>query len=243
MNTGNDAAGPATHHPAGRRRMRSVLPGPVAPLRDQVASSLRHALIVGDFQPGEVLSAPTLATEFGVSATPVREAMLDLAQEGHVSPIRYRGYRVTEVSEQTRRQVIQLRALIEIPLMAEAAGQGVAWETLERSRDLAHQSVEAAVEGDLIRFIGLDMDLHLGLLAAAGNDIAVKHVRSLRSTTRLTGLKDLVERQQLEFTAREHVELVEAMARGDIPETERIMRQHLGHVSGVWAGQDEQSGD
>lgn len=225
--------------PARRRRAATALPTPAAPLREQVAASLRHAVIVGDFEPGEVLSAPGLATEFGVSATPVREAMLDLAQEGHVSPIRYKGYRVTEVSTETRRQVIQLRTLIEIPLMGEVAARGVPQELLERCRDLAEQSVVAAVDGDLIRFIELDMDLHLSLLAEAGNDIAVKHVRSLRSTTRLTGLKALAEQQQLEFTAREHVELVEAVAVQDRDRTEEIMRRHLGHVAGVWAGKSE----
>ncbi|WP_209280885.1 GntR family transcriptional regulator [Kocuria sp. JC486] len=227
--------------PSGTRRRRAapVLPTPTAPLRDQVAASLRHALIVGDFEPGEVLSAPGLAAEFGVSATPVREAMLDLAQEGHVSPIRYKGYRVTDVSAETRRQVIQLRTLIEIPLMGDVAERGVADELLERCRGLAEQSVVAAVDGDLIRFIELDMDLHLSLLEQAGNDIAVKHVRSLRSTTRLTGLKALAEQRQLEFTAREHVELVEAVAAQDRSRTEEIMQRHLGHVAGVWAGKSE----
>src|SRR5690606_4394365 len=51
-------------------------------LRDQVANALRAALIAGDLKPGIIYSAPTLAAEYGVSATPVREAMLDLAREG-----------------------------------------------------------------------------------------------------------------------------------------------------------------
>ena len=65
---------------AGREPLRLVEQRSL-PLRDQVAARLRHALVAGDLRPGEVLSAPTLAAEFGVSATPVREAMLDLATE------------------------------------------------------------------------------------------------------------------------------------------------------------------
>lgn len=209
------------------------------PLRDQVAARLRHALVAGDLRPGEVLSAPTLAAEFGVSATPVREAMLDLATEGHVSPIRYKGYRVIEVSEETRRQILQLRRLIEVPLMVQVAERGVDEGLLGRSQELADQSVEAAAAGDLVEFIRTDMDLHLGLLEAAGNEVAVRHVRSLRSMTRLTGLKDLAAEGRLVETAEEHRKMVRALAARDSVQMEELMNAHLGHVSGVWAGEDE----
>lgn len=209
------------------------------PLREQVAARLRHALVAGDLRPGEVLSAPTLAAEFGVSATPVREAMLDLATEGHVSPIRYKGYRVIEVSEETRRQILQLRQLIEVPLMVQVAERGVDERLLERSRMLADQSVEAAAAGDLVEFIRTDMDLHLGLLAASGNDVAVRHVRSLRSMTRLTGLRGLAAEGRLVETAEEHRDLVQAAVARDAEKMEQLMLMHLSHVFGVWSGSRE----
>lgn len=212
-------------------------------LREQVASRLRHALVAGDLRPGEVLSAPTLAAEFGVSATPVREAMLDLATEGHVSPIRYKGYRVIEVSAETRRQILQLRRLIEVPLMVQIAAEGVDADLLGAAQRLAEQSVQAAADGDLVEFIRLDMDLHLSLLAAAGNEVAVRHVRSLRSMTRLTGLKDLAAQGRLVETAQEHLAIVRALTEGDGPGMGRLMDEHLGHVSGVWAGESEPSVD
>ena len=67
--------------------------------RDQVADALRAALIAGELEPGEVYSAPVLAVQFGVSATPVREAMLDLVREGLVDIVPNKGFRVTAVSE------------------------------------------------------------------------------------------------------------------------------------------------
>ncbi|MFE0379068.1 GntR family transcriptional regulator, partial [Streptomyces inhibens] len=63
-------------------------------LRDQVAHALRAALISGELRPGEVYSAPVLAEDFGISATPVREAMLDQAREGVGDPRRPQGVRV-----------------------------------------------------------------------------------------------------------------------------------------------------
>ncbi|MFF9912487.1 GntR family transcriptional regulator [Streptomyces sp. NPDC013457] len=84
-------------------------------LRDQVAHALRAALISGELKPGAVYSAPGLAEDFGVSATPVREAMLDLAREGLVEPVRNKGFRVTEVDERDLDQYTDIRLLIEVP--------------------------------------------------------------------------------------------------------------------------------
>ncbi|HSA52260.1 MAG TPA: GntR family transcriptional regulator, partial [Yinghuangia sp.] len=63
-------------------------------LREQVARAIRAALVAGEMRPGVVYSAPGLATRFGVSATPVREALLDLAKDGLVEPVRNKGFRV-----------------------------------------------------------------------------------------------------------------------------------------------------
>ncbi|GAB3707111.1 GntR family transcriptional regulator [Corynebacterium nasicanis] len=206
------------------------------PLRAQVAEHLRHAFIVGDLTPGQILSAPTLAEEFGISATPVREAMLDLATEGHVTALPYKGYRVLEFSPETRAQHVELRAFIEIPLMRRVAEQGLPADTLAAARRLAEDSLRAADSTDLIEFIRLDTSLHLGLLAAAGNDVAVRHVRSLRSLARLSGLRTLAEEGELENTAREHLEIVAAIADRDPARMHTLMAAHLGHITGVWAG-------
>ena len=71
-------------------------------LREQVAQALRGALVAGEMRPGTVYSAPALATRFGVSATPVREAMLDLAKEGLVEAVRNKGFRVVGLSDRWR---------------------------------------------------------------------------------------------------------------------------------------------
>lgn len=62
-------------------------------LREQVADALRAAVVSGEMRPGEIYSAPTLAAAFGVSATPVREAMLDLAKQSLIEVIPTRGSR------------------------------------------------------------------------------------------------------------------------------------------------------
>ncbi len=90
-------------------------------VRDQVADALRAALVAGEMRPGVVYSAPALAARFGVSATPVREAMLDLAKEGLVTAVRNKGFRVTELSDRDLDDITALRALIEVPTIGQIA--------------------------------------------------------------------------------------------------------------------------
>ena len=93
--------------------------------RGKVTNELRAAVIAGRMIPGVVYSAPALAQEFGVSATPVREAMVDLCSEGLVETVRNKGYRVTEVSDKDLDDITDLRLMIEPSAgrRAVAAGQ------------------------------------------------------------------------------------------------------------------------
>ncbi|GHI25837.1 hypothetical protein Shyd_72080 [Streptomyces hydrogenans] len=74
-----------------------------------------------------------------MSATPVREAMLDLAREGLVEPVRNKGFRITEVSERELDQCTELRMLIEVPTVGRVTETATA-EQLEALRPLARRS-------------------------------------------------------------------------------------------------------
>ncbi|MFD5097034.1 GntR family transcriptional regulator [Amycolatopsis thailandensis] len=204
-------------------------------LRDEVIETLRGAVISGGMRPGVVYSAPTLAERFGVSATPVREAMLDLVKEGLMETVRNKGFRVTEPTEHELDNFTELRALIEVPTVRRIAESGVAADALRRLRELATGIERAAVANDLIGHVTVDMEFHLALLDLAGNEHLVEVVRSLRARSRIYGLKALAERGQLISSSREHSELVDLIEARDADGAEDLMRRHIGHVRGIWA--------
>ncbi|MER6069546.1 GntR family transcriptional regulator [Streptomyces sp. NPDC001817] len=203
-------------------------------LRDQVAHALRAALISGELRPGEVYSAPTLAEDFGISATPVREAMLDLAREGLVEPVRNKGFRVTEVNERDLDQYTEIRTLIEVPTVGRIT-QTASKAELEALRPIAEEIVRAAHDHDLIGYLEADRRFHLSLLALSGNDRLVETVGDLRKRSRLYGLTALDQRGELIPSAQEHLELLELMLSGDAEAAEQCMTRHLGHVRSLWA--------
>ncbi|MFI1382607.1 GntR family transcriptional regulator [Embleya sp. NPDC020886] len=209
-------------------------------LRDRVARELRAALIAGEMRPGVVYSAPALAAQFGVSPTPVREAMLDLANEGLVEAVRNKGFRVTELSDRELDEFTEVRALIEVPVVARLAGV-VTPAQLAALRPVAEEIVAAAQEGDLIRYVEADRRFHLSLLALAGNEHLVRVVGDLRKRSRLYGLSRLAQNGRLAASAAEHLELLDALATGDPARAEDVMARHIGHVRHLWAGPEQPS--
>jgi DNA-binding GntR family transcriptional regulator len=203
-------------------------------LREQVTHALRAALVSGGLRPGIVYSAPVLAAEFGVSATPVREAMLDLAKEGLVEVVRNKGFRVVGLTEQDLDDFTEIREMIEIPATVRVAETATAAQ-LEPLRAHARDIVTAARQGDLIAYVDADRRFHLGLLALHGNRHLVDTVRDLRSRSRLYGLQALASAGRLVESAEEHERLLDAMIAGDVAEVEDLISSHLGHVRRLWA--------
>ncbi|MFF8774969.1 GntR family transcriptional regulator [Kitasatospora sp. NPDC015120] len=211
-------------------------------LRDQVAHALRAALISGELRPGVVYSAPALAADFGVSATPVREAMLDLAREGLVEAVRNKGFRVTELTERDLDDFTEIRALIEVPTVGRVARTANA-DQLEALRPQAEAIVAAAGKQDLIGYLEADRQFHLDLLGLAGNARLVEVVGDLRKRSRLYGLNRLAERGELVSSAEEHLELLDLMIAGDAPAAESCMTRHLSHVRSLWAEDQQEAAE
>jgi DNA-binding GntR family transcriptional regulator len=224
--------------------MNALDPSPALPvvartesLRDQVSAALRAALISGQLRPGAVYSAPALGEMLGVSATPVREAMLDLVREGLVETLRNKGFRVTELSDHQLDQFAHVRLLLEVPTMGDvaAADDPKIAEALKQLRPSADEMARAALDEDMVRFIELDTDFHTDFLALAGNVELVKIVRDLRNRSRLYGLEAVARAGLLDQSVAEHSQMIDLALAGDRPALEALVAQHIGHVRTLWA--------
>lgn len=205
-------------------------------LREQVLDALRAAIVSGEMEPGEVYSAPALAARFGVSATPVREAMLDLAKQDMVEVVPNKGFQVVTVSDTELDQLTEIRLLLEPPAAAEAARRVTPTDVAELTR-LAAAVVEAADNGDLIGHVEADRAFHGRLVELSGNQQLVPIVYQLRDRTRLYGLSALAERGILGESVREHLTMCEYLAAGDAESLERLVRVHVRRVRREWAGE------
>ena len=195
-------------------------------------------MVAGELEPGALYSAPALGERFGVSATPVREAMLELSNDGFVVAERNRGFRVLEVSEHDLDEISEIRLLIEVPSTVKLAGI-IEPAVLDRAAEVAAEITDAAARGDLIQYLDLDRRFHTELISQLGNDRLTALVDRLRRQTRLFGLDQLVESGRLVGSAQEHHDLIEAMRALDETATERIITSHIKHTRGLWVGRSE----
>jgi DNA-binding GntR family transcriptional regulator len=207
-------------------------------LRQQAADVIRASILAGELQAGEIHSATALAQRLGVSPTPVREAMLDLASGGLVEAVRNRGFRVLTPDDRDLDEISELRVLLEPPAMRGVVERATDEQLAELDSVVA--TIEQRAEGaDVAGFLVADRAFHLGLLELLGNRRLVRLVAQLRDQTRLVGIAELAREGNLMASAREHRDILAALRARDADAAEALMRKHLVHTRGIWAGRSE----
>ncbi|WP_171162308.1 GntR family transcriptional regulator [Streptomyces sp. I05A-00742] len=196
-------------------------------VRGQVLDALRKALVSGDLIPGEVYSGPALAERFGVSATPVREAMQQLVVEGAVEAVPNRGFRVTSRSAHDLAELAEVRGLLEVPTLLRLARTvpAVRWQEL---LPLAETASSVARGGDRAAYAEADRAFHRALLGLGGNRqlVAVADELHRRAQWPGTGVPARCA-EDLVADAAEHFALLEALAARDLRTVETLVRGHF----------------
>jgi DNA-binding GntR family transcriptional regulator len=208
-------------------------------VRDQVRDILRAQIQTGELEAGAIYSAVALAEQLGVSATPVREALMDLDNAGLVEAVRNRGYRVRTISSADLDEIVAVRTWLEVPATELVIDRATNAE-IEALRPLAERICEEARKGDTTQFLVADAVFHSAMLELTRSPRLVKMVTELRGQTYLLGLRRLSAVGDLEASGLEHVEIVEALASRDANRARSVMRRHLQHARGIWAGVKEE---
>ena len=233
--------GPSARRRRSRRTIGAVSESDSPSLRSGVEHALAAGIVTGEIPPGTLLSVPQTAARYGVSATPAREAMLELERRGFVEPARNRGFTVTQVGDAHTREVADVRLLLEPPAMALLAPRfDPAHEP--RLRALAAEIMAGAASGDLAGYLDADRRFHLALTDLVGNPMLTAVVADLRARTRLPGLVRLLGTAELAASSAEHGTLLDLLLTHDAAGAEALMRTHIRHTVGWWAGHHETSG-
>ncbi|MET9730770.1 GntR family transcriptional regulator [Streptomyces sp. NPDC006458] len=224
---GTYAAAVRGEHPAAEAPIPGLRPVVQrSSVRGQILDALRTALVTGELTPGTVYSAPALGDRFGVSATPVREAMQQLAQEGAVEVVPNRGFRVVRRDARELAELAEVRSLLEVPVLLRLATAAPA-ERWAELRPLAEATVLAASAGCRATYAEADRAFHRALLSLAGNDQLVRVADDLhrRAQWPLTTGRHL--RTELMADAAQHAALLDALMCGDGERVRALLREHF----------------
>ena len=193
-------------------------------LYQEVAELLRQRIFARQLEPGSWIDELKLAEEYGISRTPLREALKVLAAEGLVTMKVRRGAYVTEVSEQDLAEVYHLLALLESDAAAVVAQR--ATDAQLRELQGLHAELERA-QGDREQFFALNESFHLRLLELAGNRWRNQMVADLRKVMKLHRHNSLLKSGRLEESLLEHRAVMEALLRRDAGATMQRMQAHF----------------
>ena len=189
-----------------------------------VAERLRAAILSHQLAPGSWIDEQALAADYGISRTPLREALKVLASEGLVTMRLRRGAYVTEVSQRDLAEVYHLLGLLE----GDAAAVVATTASKEQLDELQaqHRELEAAV-GDRDRFFAANERFHQMLLAIADNRWLSQTVADLRKVMKLNRHHSLFRQGRVEASLFEHRNLLAAVLAHDAEKARRLMQHHI----------------
>ena len=203
---------------------------------DFAYTTLRGRILSGEFAPGEVLNQATLARTIGISTTPLREALRRLKSEGLVELGAHRDARVTDLSPEEARDLLEVRRSLD-PLAASLAAQR------RTKADIAAIREAVARVEPLGRDVRTD-DLvahrrfHAAVYRTSHNDLLVAMLDGLWDKAdryRRVGLAVERSQEERDRTSQEHARLVDCIVAGDAEGAAEVMREHVAASLGAKA--------
>ena len=193
-------------------------------LYEEVAEQLRQRIFRRELEPGSWIDELKIAEEFGISRTPLREALKVLAAEGLVTMKVRRGAYVTEMSEKDLRDVYHLLSLLE----SDAAGVVAERATPEQQQTLRdlHAELESAA-GNREAFFSVNERFHMALLDMADNRWRSQMVADLRKVMKLNRHNSLFKQGRIEDSLSEHRAILDAILARAAEGPRRAMQAHF----------------
>jgi DNA-binding GntR family transcriptional regulator len=215
-------AQPVPHSPAERSHGGTRLPQ--GALYEQVAEQLRVRIMSHALAPGSWIDEQLLTAEFGISRTPLREALKVLASEGLVTMKLRRGAYVTEVSDRDRDEVYHLLALLESDAAVVVAQAATPAQIAEL--EALHHDLESNID-HRDRFFAANERFHMRLLEIADNRWRNQMVADLRKVMKLNRHNSLFKQGRLEASLKEHRRIMAAIKARDGARVQSLMQQHF----------------
>jgi DNA-binding GntR family transcriptional regulator len=197
-------------------------------VRAQAANELRDRILTGRVRPGDRLDLDQLTAEFGISRTPVREALLELSYEGLVAITPRSGMAVVGITPED--------AVDNFAILAALAGKGAELATARITPEELHalRSLAAAIDAS-DDVVAANRRFHRAINLAARSPRLLTYIRQAQRV--VPGNYFELFPEQEERSRREHAGLLDAMARGDGEEARRVMEAHVlsaGEALGSW---------
>ncbi len=200
----------------------------IAPLAlyQEVAERLRQRIFAHELAPGQWVDEQALAEQYGISRTPLREALKVLASEGLVTLKPRRGCYVTEISAEDLDEIFTVMSLLEGQCAVDTARKATDAD-IERLKDIHEQLESSARRLDINGFFEANQAFHREVQLVAGNRWLTQVIQDLRKVIKLSRHHSLFSEGRLEQSLAEHRRILDALEARNAPAAELAMRDHI----------------
>jgi DNA-binding GntR family transcriptional regulator len=210
-------------------------------VRQKAYQQVQRKILSGELKGGEALSEVALAAQFGISRTPIREAINQLVAEGFLYSIPNRGAVVVQLSKRDIGDLFEFREALEVFAAGKVAQKGVSAAEAQRLIEVADEALpfidELRRTGQTVlnrrqtyEFMAADMAFHGLLIHSADNPRILKAVNDSRLLVRILAIHhDGPTAQQLSEIHRQHRAILDAIVRGSTVEAMDQIAEHIRH--------------
>jgi DNA-binding GntR family transcriptional regulator len=196
-------------------------------VQEIIAEDLRKSIIGGEFHPGDRLVQDEIATRYGVSRIPVREAFRTLSAEGLVTFHRRRGAIVTMLTREDIQEILSIRSVLE-GMGTRLAAERITPKQLERVCEI-FKKMEASRDNPE-RFFKLNFEFHAAILDGAQSPRLKEIIVNLRNTVETVARQYLARAERVETAHGDHAAILEALENHDVEAAEQLASRHTQHV-------------
>jgi len=199
-------------------------------LNQKVHRILKARIIKGDLKPGEKLLENKIAEQLGVSRTPVREALKQLAAEGFLKMNPNLGVVVVEFSLEDLCETLQIRRVLE-GLAAYIAAEKINNEEIKKLEEIIKKMSISISKPNIVAYSNLNAEFHNLIVNVCGNKRLTKICNNLHSSDhrfRIRVLRNDIER--LKYSLKEHQEIVEVLKRKDSEQADKMSQKHVKNI-------------
>lgn len=213
-----------------------------ASLSARAREAIRTGILSGELAAGTLHSVTALADLFGISRTPVREALIDLSKHGMVRFERNRGVRILQPSVHDLEEIVEIRLLLEPPATYRAVSK-ITVETLDQlERELAAMATTSEVS-DFVGFMQHDRRFHSLILGRSGNERLHDFIDQLRDLVVSRGNSTLGASRSAKEIVAEHRTILNHIADGNAPAAAAAMYDHIARTGQLLIAQEGGSSD
>jgi DNA-binding GntR family transcriptional regulator len=195
-------------------------------LSTDIVATLKECIIRWEYLPRHRFTEEELCQKFGVSRSPIREALRMLAANGFIEQMPHRGYQVKQLDIREIYELYEVRLALELYVVECLAEQGLAKEVVDELKETWNRVLNEPAKSSE-ELAKMDEIFHETLARATGNKTFLQQLHTINERLFILRMIDFTSAERVSTTSRQHIEILNRVAARDIPGARVALRRNI----------------